>query len=588
MGRQDGGDKTGQSDSSTGSGRAADLGRSAAGAGAAPGVDALGLLFADNPHPMWVYDREDLTFLAVNDAAVATYGYQPDEFLSMTIADIRPPTEQARLREDVVLPRPAWQRSGPWYHRVKSGSLIEVEITSHETVFDGRPAVLVSSDDVTDRNNLRAQVRRLQESDPLTGLANRGALLADVDRLVARAAGAGMVCFLHLDLDFFNALNDSHGYQVGDRVLKQVAEVLSSFRPATIGAARLGADEFAVAARVPSRSDTVILAEQLRAALAENLRPPATTTVTVGIALAETVGVDAEVLLRDATVATRWAKRHRRGGVAVADEAFADQAVQRIATERALRAAIPAGELVVHYQPVVAVAEGRIVGAEALIRWNRPGHGLILPGQFIPLAEDTGLIADIWHCLLQEALGRTARWQSQANAPLSLALNLSARQLDDPSTVDHFASPLEASGIDPADVVVEVTETAAVADPDRMHEILSALRTLQVRVALDDFGTGYSSLAYLERTPFDIVKIDRTFISRLPIDRRQRSIVSGVVKLAHTLGMTVVAEGVETPEQLDQLARVGVDLAQGYYLGRPVDAGSFEAILATPHNQPHG
>jgi diguanylate cyclase (GGDEF)-like protein len=404
-------------------------------------------------------------------------------------------------------------------------------------------------------------------------------LLDEVDRVVARATSAGMVCLLHLDLDWFTALNDSHGYQAGDRVLKDVADVLSSFRPATIGSARLGADEFAVAARVPYRADALILAEQLQAAVAD-LGPPPVTTVTIGVAVAETLDVDAEALLRDASVATRWAKRHRRGGIAAADEAFADQAVQRIATERALRAAIPAGELVVHYQPVVTITEGRIVGAEALIRWARPGHGLVLPGQFIPLAEDTGLITDVWRCVLDDGLARMADWQSRTHAPLALAMNLSARQLDDPSTVEHFAGALTASGADPADVVVEVTETAAVADPDRMHEILSSLRSLHVRVALDDFGTGYSSLAYLERTPFDIVKIDRTFISRLATDRRQRSVVSGVVKLAHTLGMTLVAEGVETQQQLDQLARLGVDLAQGYYFAHPADAEAFEALLA--------
>jgi diguanylate cyclase (GGDEF)-like protein/PAS domain S-box-containing protein len=581
MGGRDGGETAGRAASGTWSGAA---GR--AGLDQTFGSGAFGLMFVNNPHPMWIYDRETLAFLEVNNAAMAAYGFRRDQFLSMTINDINPLSDQARLRPELMSSRPDLQRSGPWFHRLASGAVIEVEILSHKMVFDGRPAVLASIQDVTERNRLQAEVRRLRQSDPLTGLANRGVLLAEIDRVVARATGPGVVGVIHLDLDWFTALNDSHGYLVGDRTLQEVADVLSNFGSPTIGAARLGADEFAVAAQVPCRDDILILAEQLRATLAEHLRPPIATTVTIGVAVAETVDLDSEALLRDATVATRWAKRHRRSGIAVADEAFAEQAVQRIATERALRSAIPAGELLVHYQPVVALAEQRVVGAEALIRWERPGYGLIMPGQFIPLAEDTGLITELWRYLLGEALGRTAHWQRQAHAPLSMALNLSARQLDDPNTVDRFAVPLAVSGVDPADVVVEVTETAAVADPDKMHEILSALRLLHVRVALDDFGTGYSSLAYLERTPFDIVKVDRTFISRLATDRRQRSIVSGLVKLAHTLGMTVVAEGVETPEQLDHLGQLGVDLAQGYYLGHPVNADTFEALLTTAFEQP--
>jgi EAL domain-containing protein (putative c-di-GMP-specific phosphodiesterase class I) len=265
---------------------------------------------------------------------------------------------------------------------------------------------------------------------------------------------------------------------------------------------------------------------------------------------------------------------HRRGGIATASEAVATSDI-----EIDLREGIAEGELVAHYQPVVSMTGGHIVGAEALVRWNRAGQGLVPPGDFIGVAEETGLITDIWRWMVGEALGRLTAWQQQAGAPMSISLNLSARQFSDPSTVDHFVACLEERSVDPRDVVVEITETAAASDPVRMHEVLSAFRLLNVRIALDDFGTGYSTLAELERTPFDALKIDRSFISRLDSDGRQQSIVAGMVRLAHALGMVVVAEGVETAEQLGRLTDLGVDLAQGFYLGRPVDAGTFSGLL---------
>ena len=540
--------------------------------------DAFAVLFVSNPKPMWVYDLDTLRFLDVNNAAVATYGYSRVEFLTMTINDIRPEPERLLLSRDLASARPPFQRSGPWSHLLADGSKVEVEISSHQFLFGDRPAVLVVADDVTERNRLQARIRQLEMSDAVTGLQNRGAMLGELDRWIAQnldLAPDALICLVHLDPDGLTALNGRFGYESGDRVLRKIGDAISEWRGDVIAVGRVGGGELAVAVELHDPSAAPAFANRLLSATSERLSRDLPVTVTCGVAVATVAEASGESLVRDAASATRWAKVHRRGGMATSQEAARASDV-----ELDLREGISGGELVAHYQPVVAVSGGHVVGAEALVRWNRPGRGLVPPGDFIGVAEQTGLITDIWRWMVDDALGHLPKWQETAGLPISVSLNLSARQFSDPSTVDHFVARIQEQGIDPQDVVVEVTETAAASDPLRMHEVLSAFRLLKVRIALDDFGTGYSTLAELERTPFDALKIDRSFISRLGSDRRQQSIVAGMVRLAHTLGMVVVAEGVETADQLMQLTDLGVDLAQGYYLGRPVEPRTFSEMLS--------
>ncbi|HUE58673.1 MAG TPA: bifunctional diguanylate cyclase/phosphodiesterase, partial [Acidimicrobiales bacterium] len=521
----------------------------------------LGVLFENNPRPMWVYDLETLRFLDVNNAAIEAYGYARERFLAMTLIDIRPENERRRLRADLAAGRAPLRRSGPWTHLLADGSTIEVEITSHELLFGDREAALVVAEDVTERNRLQARIRQLEVSDPVTGLPNRGALLGELDRWIAQNHGAediaswadAVVCMVHLDPDGLTAVNSRFGYEAGDRVLHLIGGALTEMRHDMISVGRIGGGEFAAATALRDPSEAPAFGSRLLQSAAEQLSRDLPVTVTCGLATAPVSEASAEALIRDSITATRWAKVHRRGGVATAEEA-----VRASDLEIDLRTGIADGELVAHYQPVVSVSGGQIVGAEALVRWNRPGTGLVPPSEFIGLAEQTGLITDIWRWVVGDALAKLPAWQRDAGVPLSVSLNLSARQFSDPSTVDHFVACLAERSVDPRDVVVEVTETAAASDPVLMHEVLSAFRLLEVRIALDDFGTGYSTLAELERTPFDALKIDRSFISRLGSDPRQRSIVAGMVRLAHTLGMVVVAEGVETAEQLRQLTDLGV------------------------------
>ena len=545
---------------------------------------SLGVLFANNPRPMWVYDLATLRFLEVNNAALDTYGYSRERFLGMTICDIRPEHERAQLRAELASDRPLLHRSGPWTHVVADGTTIEVEITSHELLFGDRDAALVVAEDVTERNRLQARIRQLEMSDPVTGLPNRGALLGELDRWIAQNHAAddvasvadAVVCLVHLDPDGLTGINSRFGYEAGDRVLRRMGDALTEMRREVIAVGRVGGGEFATATALRDRSEAAGFGRRVLQSAAEQLSHDLPVTVTCGLATASVSEASAEALVREATTATRWAKIHRHGGVATAEEASRASDL-----EIDLRTGIAGGELVAHYQPVVSVSGGQIVGAEALVRWNKPGTGLVPPAEFIGLAEQTGLITDIWRWMVGDALANLPSWQQYTGVPMSVSLNLSARQFSDPSTVDHFVASLSERSVDPKDVIVEVTETAAASDPERMHEVLSAFRLLEVRIALDDFGTGYSTLAELERTPFDALKIDRSFISRLGSDPRQRSIVAGMVRLAHTLGMVVVAEGVETAEQLRQLTDLGVDLAQGFFLGRPMPAQDLSAVLTS-------
>jgi PAS domain S-box-containing protein len=537
----------------------------------------MGSLFYDDPRPMWVYDSQSLCILDVNDAALRLYAYPREVFLAMTIFDLRPESERPRLAAAIAQGFPPMRRSGPWTHRTADGSLVEVEITSHDLLLGDRPAVVVTAEEVGERNRLQAEVHGIEKDDPLTGLPGRGFLLAELARRTSGGrTGTAWLCLVHFEADGFPLIDDLHGS--GGGVLRRIGDALTEMAEGLIAVAHLRDGEFALAATVTEPSEGIPFATGLLDRLAARLPPDESTTLTGGVAMALACRASGADLLRDAITATSWAKSHKRGHVASYEEASAS-----LAFKDELRVGIANRELVTHYQPVVSLADDRIVGAEALVRWDRPGIGLVGPDQFVPVAEECRMIGDVWRFVLEDSLAQLAQWRTITDLPLWISLNLSARQFDDPCTVDHFVATLGNSTIDPGDIVVEITETAAASDPERMHEVLSALRLLEVRIALDDFGTGYSTLAELERTPFDLLKLDRCFISRLDTDRRQWSMVSGIVELAHALGMTVVAEGVERPAQLTELRHLGVDLAQGFHLGRPVDGTAFNSLLARRH-----
>ncbi|HMC38077.1 MAG TPA: EAL domain-containing protein, partial [Acidimicrobiales bacterium] len=529
-------------------------------------------LFAANPQAMWVYDRNTLRFLEVNDAAVQRYGYSRDEFLAMTLSDIRPAEDRAAFLDSVRHGRPSLEGSGPWRHVFRDGTVIYVEVTSRVMTFDGLPAAMVSVYDVTARTALEEQLREQATHDPLTGLANRNLFFGRIDAALAAQPDGVDVAVLLLDLDGFKTVNDSLGHSTGDQVLVAVADRLSAcLRPGDT-AARLGGDEFGIL--LPT-SASLRTARAVAARMLKTFEQPVHVSgmefvvqASVGIATPAIGAGTAEELLRNADSAMYAAKAAGRGRCAVFEKSMYAAARERLELDAEMRSALAEHEFVLHFQPEVDLAERAVTGFEALIRWQHPRRGLVAPGEFIKRAEETGLIVPIGDLVLDLACTQLADWAGAGHRDPFVAVNLSAHQLVRPGLYAKVRSALERSGADPRRLVLEVTESAILTDTDLARRHLEMVRQLGVRVALDDFGTGYSSLTHLRALPIDVVKIDRSFVADLvprpgSIDRQgpSRPLVEAIFHLTESLGITTVAEGVETEEQLRVLSELGCHVA---------------------------
>ena len=438
--------------------------------------------------------------------------------------------------------------------------------------------------DVTDRMEAEAALTYHALHDPLTGLPNRTLLLDRIEVALARSARLGRsVAVLFLDLDRFKPINDSRGHATGDTVLQTVASRLrAAVRPSdTVG--RLGGDEFVVVTEDASVWQATVLGERLIRALEKPFEVEGDevfVTVSVGIAIAETA-VSADELLRDADVAMYQAKQRGRARSEFFDEAMRTEAAGRLETATALHRAVERDEFETHYQPIVDLNSGAIVGVEALVRWRHPERGLVSPAEFIPMAEEQGLIVPIGDRVLQESCRQWAKWRDQFpdREPLILNVNISARQLHRPEFLQSIRVALACHDVDPGSLCLELTESVLMEDVEAERHTLSALRELGVRLAIDDFGTGYSSLTYLKRFPVTEIKIDQTFVAGLGGDTFDTAIIESVIELAHAVGLKVTAEGVETVEQMLRLRALGCDSAQGYYFARPQPAADLDALF---------
>ena len=471
----------------------------------------------------------------------------------------------------------------------RDGSHFPVTMTA-SPVTGGAAAVagaVIAFRDTSERKAFEEQLARHAFQDALTGLANRRLLLDHLDHALLQANRTGTtVALLFCDIDRFKVVNDNLGHQLGDELLRVIAERLRrAVRPGDT-LSRFGGDEFVVLLEGVASPDE---AGEVASAILESLRDPITlrdghevvATVSIGIALSQE-DTSRDDLLQNADMAMYRAKERGRGGqFTLSDiDRVVVSSLNPLDLDTALRHVVDRGEIEVHYQPLVSLSDRRIVGAEALVRWNHPEHGLLLPAHFVKLAEDNGTIVPIDGLVLEQACRQAQIWQQEFGVTLQVGVNVSARQFQHTHLADEVAGVLRATGLDPGQLCLEITEGMAMDDIDLTSSILTTLHALGVQVAIDDFGTGHSSLSSLARFPVDVVKIAPGFVRGIEHDPVKGAIVSAVVALSGAIGSATVVEGVETLPQLQELERLGCDVAQGYYFARPVSAAAFSRMLA--------
>ncbi|MGL6078248.1 putative bifunctional diguanylate cyclase/phosphodiesterase [Methyloversatilis discipulorum] len=455
--------------------------------------------------------------------------------------------------------------------------------------------------DVTEREQAQRRIRFLAYHDSLTGLANRQMFREMLDHTLARSQRTGSRCaLLYLDLDRLKRINDSYGHTLGDQILREVASRLTaSIRSADLVAhddslheevvARLGGDEFTVLLTDLSRAeDAARVAARICAELGQPLQlahVELVVTASIGIAIFPDNGADPETLLRHADMAMYAAKQRGRNTYEFFTEAMQQQAVERLSLEQDLARALESGQFSLHYQPQVDAGSGRIVSAEALLRWEHPERGMVSPVQFIPVAEETGLIVALGEWVVLTACRQMAEWRQAGLPVVPVAVNLSAHNFRSDSLLTSIAHALESTGLPSSYLHVELTESAVMQEPAAAMKTLGALKAIGLKLSIDDFGTGYSSLSTLKQFPIDLLKIDRSFVRDLPEDGSSASIVEAILALANALGLGVVAEGVETAAQRDFLCSRRCGLMQGYLFSKPLPAEGFARLLGAVPRQ---
>jgi diguanylate cyclase (GGDEF)-like protein/PAS domain S-box-containing protein len=538
------------------------------------------LLFDNNPMPMWVFDAETMRFLSVNDAAVQHYGYSRATFLRMKLQEIWPRDEWITHTQALQQVGDVYHSGRNWRHLKADGSEIQVLTFGRRVAFDGRDGYLVAMVDITERRKAEARIAYMAHHDGLTDLANRELYQDRLKQALEQSQpGNKRVAVLCIDLDLFKNVNDSFGHPIGDRLLRLVADRLRSQVRGNNLAARLGGDEFAIilAADV-SPKEASDFADRLIKILSAGYDIDGVEVVigaSIGIALSPGDGDTSEELMRNADMALYQAKSEGGGVHHFFEREMDRQAQKRRDLELDLRRAFANGEFELHYQPLVDLAADRISGFESLLRWRHPEKGMISPADFIPVAEDIGLIVSLGEWVLREACTEAVKWP----ADVKVAVNLSPVQFRSRNLVQVVISALAHSGLSPTRLELEITESLFLAETEANLAILHQLRELGVSISMDDFGTGYSSLSYLRSFPFDKIKIDRSFVKDLAQRSDCVAIVRAISGLGRSLNITTTAEGVETTDQLDWLRAEGCNEVQGFLFSAAKPAAEVAQLL---------
>jgi diguanylate cyclase (GGDEF)-like protein/PAS domain S-box-containing protein len=509
------------------------------------------------------------------------------QLLGTPLVDLAHPEDKAELESLVgrAMASPGRRVSGEWRIRQSDGTWLPVETVASSGTGDfDTTGVVLNTRDLAERKALEQKLTFQAFHDPLTRLANRSLFRERVEHTLDRRTLAD-TAVLFIDLDNFKTINDSLGHAAGDHVLVETAHRVRSCLRTEDTAARLGGDEFAVLLEDADVTAAARVAERIRVALGTPfwvLGQEVYISASIGIAVRRD-GDTAGELLRNADVAMYTAKSKGKACFEIFEPAMHDAVVARLGLEAELRRAVERQEFVVHYQPIVKLDSGEVIGAEALVRWQHPTRGLVPPLEFIPLAEETGLIVPLGSWILRQACRQLAEWQRLRGGgePFVMNVNLSSRQLVREAIADEVAAAVDDSGIRASWLVLEVTETVLMADPEVAAKALASIRDLGVRVALDDFGSGYSSLSHLRRFPIDIVKIDKSFVDDVAHEGAESAIARGIIELGRAMQIQTVAEGIEVDEQAEVLRTLGCELGQGFFFAKPLAADAWATLLRT-------
>ncbi len=534
--------------------------------------------FQSAPTGMALVRLEDNRIVDANQSLAEMLRRDVDELVGCTLREFTHPDDvraaqphRARLELGIVDSFRIDQR-----YRRRDGEYVWARTRVSVTEDDGVMLAITHIEDVTEQRRAAEQLRHAARHDELTGLPNRSYMMHLLHDRLATAA-VDEVSVLFVDLDNFKTVNDSLGHEVGDQLLVIIAERLRAALRDRDTLARFGGDEFVVV----MKGEPTDVAERLRKAMHKPVvigEHELFVSASIGYSSNHQAGMSPNDLLRDADAAMYRAKARGRDCVEAFEAGGHESGMQALRTAGELRRGIERGEVVPYYQPIVDLPSGRVLGYEVLARWLHPDRGLLPPSEFLPLAEETGLLSDLGARMLRDSLAQLAQWRAagHAFAECTLSINVGTRQLVEPTFIDTVADALAETGIDANSLWLEITETALLSDVKSANITLRELRSLGLHLSVDDFGTGYSSLTYLKRFPIESIKIDRSFVAGLGIESEDTTIVEAVVRLGQALGLTVVAEGIESPLQLSRLRDLGCDRGQGYLFGRPRPASLIE------------